>query len=61
MMKKGKIFEGKLKAMLLNKEVVGSYAQLSRIVLVNSQVSLNDKSIELIDMQTMDVKKVAIG
>lgn len=61
MMKKAKIFEGKLKAMLLDKDVVSSYAQLSRIVLVNSQVDLKDKSIELIDMQTMEIKKITIS
>lgn len=61
MQKKAKIFEGKLKAMLLDKEVVGSYSQLSRIVLVNSQVDLSKKNIELIDMQTMQVKKITIS
>jgi hypothetical protein len=58
MMKKGKIFEGKLRAMLLNKDVINSYSQLSRLVLVKSDQKMDKVKLELIDLQTMNVKTI---
>lgn len=61
MAKKGKIFQGKLQAMLLDKDVVSSYSSLSRLVLIKSGEEIKGKKIDLVDMQTMQVKTVMIG
>jgi hypothetical protein len=60
-LKKAKIFEGKLKAMLLDKEVVPSYGELSRLVLVKKDQNLSKADIDLIDMQTSQIKKVQVS
>lgn len=61
MAKKGKIFQGKLQAMLLDKDVVSSYSSLSRLVLIKSGEEIAGKNISLVDLQTMQVKQIAIG
>lgn len=61
MAKKGKIFQGKLQAMLLDKDVVSSYSSLSRLVLIKSGEEIKGKKMDLVDMQTMQVKTVMIG
>jgi len=58
--KKGKIFEGKLKAMLLDKAVVVSYSELNRLILVKEGTSLVDVKMDLIDMQTFKSVSVEI-
>lgn len=60
-LKTGKVFEGKLKAMLLDQAVIESYSQLSRIVLVESSQNLHKASIELIDMHTSQAKTITIS
>jgi hypothetical protein len=59
-MKKAKIYEGKLEAMLLEKEIINSYAQLSRVILVKSGQDLKEASIEVIDLKTMNPKKLNV-
>lgn len=61
MSKKGKLFKGKLEAMLLNKDVVYSYSSLSRIVLIKSGEDIKGKNMDLIDLQTMQIKSITIG
>lgn len=61
MSKKSKIFQGKLEAMLLDKEVISSYSSLSRLVLIKSEEEIKDKKIDLIDLQTMKAKTVIIN
>lgn len=58
-LKKGKIFEGKLQAMLLNQDVVNSYGILARIILVKNDRELS--KIELIDMQTSAPKSLYLS
>jgi hypothetical protein len=60
-LKSAKIFQGKLKAMLLDKEVMSSYSQLSRVILVKSGTQLDSLKIDLIDMQTLTCKQIALG
>jgi hypothetical protein len=60
LMKKAKIYEGKLEAMLLEKEIINSYAQLSRVILVKSGQDLKEASIEVIDLKTMNPKKLNV-
>jgi len=61
MKKKAKIFEGKLRAMMLDKDVITSYSQLSRIILVKDDRDLKNVKLELIDMQTSSEKKIEIS
>jgi hypothetical protein len=61
MAKKGKIFQGKLQAMLLDKDVVHSYSSLSRLVLIKSGDEIKGQRLDLIDLQTMQVKSITIG
>lgn len=61
MLKKGKIFEGKLRAMILDQDTISPYSQLHRIIVVKGGEPLNQSHLELVDIDTAKIKKIDIS
>lgn len=61
LLKKGKIFEGKLRAMILDQDAIAPYSQLHRIVVVKGGEPLNQSHLELVDIDTAKIKKIEIS